>query len=435
MPLLSSACIVFFAGGTQSARNLEWLFMKILFMHNNFPGQYRRITTFLKNKPNVKMFAATLETNSQRYSIKDVRYKPHREASRKIHPALYTTEQAVIMGQAALKTLLGAKKKGFRPDIILSHSGWGSNLFLKDVYPDAKLLTYFEWYYHSKNSDGDFLNPDMYDVNGQMRLRMKNTPILQDLASMDWGQSPTQFQHGKLPDIFRKRVSVLHDGVDTEFFKPASDEVTVEIGGKTLTSSDEVITYVARGMEPYRGFPQFMEAASKIQKLRPNLQIVVLGNDRVAYGASRADGRTYKQWAMEEFDFDMDRLHMPGLQPLNTFRQLMQLTSAHVYLTVPFVLSWSLMEAMSAGALIVGSDTEPVREVITDGDNGVLVDFFDVDALVSKLCHILDNKADYQPLKERARETILTQYDTRDLLPKYWKLIQSVANGSQVEGV
>lgn len=414
--------------------NQQVVLMKILFMHNNFPGQYRRIAGFLSKKPNMKMFVATLESNSQKYSINDVRYKPHREATKKIHPALMTTEQAVIMGQAAYKTLLEAKAKGLNPDIILSHSGWGANMFLKDIFPDAKLLTYYEWYYHSIGSDGDFLKKNAYDPNGKMRIRMKNTPILQDLAAMDWGQSPTLFQHSKLPEVFRKRVSVLHDGVDTQFFQP-EENVSVQIGDKTLTSDDEVITYVARGMESYRGFPQFMEAVSKLQKLRPNLHAVVLGNDRVAYGSTRRDGRSYKEWALDEFEFDMDRLHMPGLQPLTTFKQLMQLTSAHVYLTVPFVLSWSLMEAMSTGALIVGSDTEPVREVVTDGENGILVDFFDVDALVAKLCHILDNKADYHPLKEKARETILAQYDTKDLLPKYWKLIQSVANGSQVEGV
>ena len=251
---------------------------------------------------------------------------------------------------------------------------------------------------------------------------------------MDWGQSPTKFQHSKFPDIFRDRISVLHDGVDTDFFAP-DETASVTIGDVTLTAEDEVITYVARGMEPYRGFPQFMEAVAKLQKLRSNLHIVMLGKDRVAYGAQREDGKTYREWALETFDFDMSRLHMPGLQSLPTFRDLMRITSAHVYLTVPFVLSWSLMEAMSTGALILGSDTEPVREMITDSENGVLTDFFDTDALVSKLCHILDNKADYQPLREKARQTILDNYSTKDLLPRYWKLIQSVANGSQMRRV
>ncbi len=377
------------------------------------------------------MFAATLESNKQQFPEKRVNYTPHREPSESIHPSLVATEGAVLNGQAAYKALLPSREKGFRPDIIMAHSGWGANLFMKDLFPDAKLLTYFEWYYHSVNSDGDFLKEDAYDANGQLRIRMKNTPILQDMASMDWGQSPTKFQHSRLPAAFQSRISVLHDGVDTVFFSP-NRKASATIGDVTLTEADEVITYVARGMEPYRGFPQFMEMVSRLQKLRPNLQVVVLGNDRTAYGATRSDGKTFKEWALSEFDFDMARLHMPGLVPLRVFRDLMQITSAHVYLTVPFVLSWSLMEAMSTGALILGSDTEPVKEMITDGENGLLVDFFDIDAQIEKLCHILDNKADYQPLRDQARQTILASYDTRDLLPKYWKLIQSVANGSQM---
>lgn len=377
------------------------------------------------------MYAATLKTNKQDFGLRRVNYEPHREPTNDIHPSLISVERAVLMGQAAYKALLPSQKNGFRPDIILSHSGWGANMFLKDLFPDSKLLTYYEWYYYSAGSDGDFLMDKPYDPNGQIRIRMKNTPILQDLAAMDWGQSPTKFQHGKLPAAFQDRVSVLHDGVDTVFFKPDT-AAKATIGDKTFTAEDEVITYVARGMEAYRGFPQFMEGLVKLQKLRPNLHAVVLGNDRVAYGSEREDGRTFKEWALEDLDLDMSRVHMPGLQPLDTFRNLMQITSAHVYLTVPFVLSWSLMEAMSTGALILGSDTEPVREMITDGENGLLVDFFDVDAQVEKLCHILDNKAAYQPLRQQARKTILDQYAKKDLLPKYWRLIKSVANGSHI---
>lgn len=380
------------------------------------------------------MYAATLETNEQSFQPRRVNFKPHREPTQGIHPAVVSTERAVLMGQAAYKALMPSQKNGFRPDIILSHSGWGANMFLKDLFPDSKLLTYYEWYYHSVGSDGDFLSDEPYDPNGQIRIRMKNTPILQDLAAMDWGQSPTKFQHNKFPSIFRDRISVLHDGVDSTFFSP-NEKAKAVIGDKTFTAEDEVITYVARGMEPYRGFPQFMEAVSKLQKRRPNLHVVLLGNDRVAYGAEREDGKTYKEWAMEEFDFDMSRLHIPGLQPLDTFRNLMQITSAHVYLTVPFVLSWSLMEAMSTGAVILGSDTEPVREMITDGENGILVDFFDVDAQVDKICHILDNKAEYEPLRQQARRTIVEQYAQKDLLPKYWRLIKSVANGSHIPTV
>jgi len=405
--------------------------MHILFVHNNFPGQYRRIAEYLKNFPEYKMTAATLTTNKQGSPLVQATYKPHREPVEGIHPALISTERAVIMGQAGYAALLKLKQKGYRPDIIMSHSGWGASMFLKDLFPDAKLLTYFEWYYHCHGSDGDFFRDEPYGPNDELRLRMKNTPILHDLAAMDWGQSPTKFQHSKLPKIFQKNVSVLHDGVDVDYFSPV-EGTKLKVGDKTFTAEDEVITYVARGMEEYRGFPQFMEAVSILQQQRSNLQVIILGNDRVAYGAKRTDGKTYKQWALEEFTFDHDRLHFMGLMPLEYLRDMMRITSAHIYLTAPFVLSWSLMEAMSAGALIVGSDTEPLHEMITHGENGLLVPFFEVDKLVAQVNQVLDKKMNYQTLKDAARKTIVSNYSTRDLLPKYKQLLETVVNRSQV---
>ncbi len=404
--------------------------MRILFVHNNFPGQYRRIAKYLEDFPEFKMAAATLDTNQQEHHLVKAEYKPHREATKGIHPALITTERAVILGQAAYSSLIDIKKKSGTPDIIMSHSGWGANMFLKDIFPDAKLLTYFEWYYHTHGSDGEFFRDEPYGPNDELRLRMKNTPILHDLAAMDWGQSPTLFQKSKLPEVFRDRVSVLHDGVDVDYFSPA-EGTKLKVGDIELTAEDEVITYVARGMEEYRGFPQFMEAVSILQKQRPNLHVIMLGNDRVAYGAPREDGKTYKEWAMETFEFDHSRLHMMGLQPLEFFRDMMRITSAHVYLTAPFVLSWSLMEAMSTGALIIGSDTDPLHEVITHGENGILTPFFAVDKLIDQVNQVLNNKSEFRSCGVQARETIVASYATRDLLPKYKQLIENVANGQQ----
>ncbi|UTW56260.1 glycosyltransferase [Kordiimonas sp. SCSIO 12610] len=405
--------------------------MRILFMHNNFPGQYRRIANYLKKNSNHEMAVATLETNKQQYNLPKVTYAPHREARKDTHPALIATERATIMGQAAYQALTKLKKTGNAPDIILAHSGWGGSMFLKDVFPDAKLLSYFEWYYYGRNSDSSFISGQEPDPNNQLRIRMKNTPILQDLAAMDWGQCPTAFQHSKLPKIFQKNVSVLHDGVDTEFFVPDDTAKLTINENVTLSADDEVITYVARGMEEYRGFPQFMEVVSELQKKRPRLHVVILGNDRVAYGAQRKDGKSFKEWALETFEFDHSRLHFMGLQPLGVFKRLMQISSAHVYLTAPFVLSWSMLEAMSAGALIVGSDTEPVKELISDGENGILVPFFDTAKIISQLDQILNEPQNYKIMRQKARETILERYSIRDLLPKYQQLIENVANGTQ----
>ncbi|RMB12450.1 glycosyltransferase [Eilatimonas milleporae] len=403
--------------------------MKILFIHNNFPGQYRRIYQYLGQFPDYEMAVATLATNKQDFDLPSVRYRPHREPRNNIHPSLVSTEAAVLMGQAAYKALLKVRDSGKAPDIILSHSGWGASLFLKDLFPDAKLLNYYEWYYHCHGSDGEFLRDEPYGPDDEIRLRMKNTPILQDLSIMDWGQSPTAFQHSQLPAIFHDKVTVLHDGVDTAYYCPDSTARIDLPDGRSLTVDDEVVTYVARGMEDYRGFPQFMEAIAALQKRRPHMHTVLLGADRVAYGARQPDGKGLKNWALKTFEFDTNRLHFLGVQPFGTFRNLMQVSSAHVYLTVPFVLSWSLMEAMSCGALIVGSDTAPVREVIKDGENGALVPFFEPEVLADRLDRVLQRPDDFLEQRKQARHTIVTQYGVEDILPRQRTLIEDVASG------
>lgn len=403
--------------------------MRILFVHNNFPGQYARIVRYLKNRRDVDMLAGSLASNKQSAPIKSIGYMPHREARKDIHPALSYTETSVIRGQAVYTAFMPVKAKGFNPDIILTHSGFGDGLFLKDLWPQAKYMPYFEWYYHTYGSDSSFLDhgaPKKPDI--ELKIRMKNTAILHDIAAMDWGQCPTEYQKSQFPPQFRERISVIHDGVDVDYFSP-DESATFSVGDLVFRKGDPIITYIARGMEPYRGFPQFMEAVAILQKSQPEVHIVIIGEDRVAYGAKRQDGKTYKEWALENLTLDESRLHFLGRQPLRILRDALRVSAAHVYLTVPFVLSWSMMEAMSAGALIVGSDTDPVREIITDGENGLLVPFFEPEALAGRLADVLADQARYAPLRERARALMLERYDMKDLTRQYFNLIERVAKG------
>ncbi|KNY13335.1 hypothetical protein AKG11_29640 [Shinella sp. SUS2] len=403
--------------------------MRILFVHNNFPGQYARIVRHLKGRRDIDMLSGSLASNKQPALIKGVGYTPHREARKDIHPALRYTETSVIRGQAVYTALMPIKAKGWNPDIILAHSGFGDGIFLKDLWPQAKYMPYFEWYYHTYGSDSSFLdgeapkNPDT-----ELKIRMKNTAILHDLAAMDWGQCPTEFQKNQFPPQFQDRISVLHDGVDTDYFSPDA-EAAFSVGSLVFRKGDPVITYIARGMEPYRGFPQFMEAVAILQKIRPEVHVVIIGEDRVAYGAKRPDGKTYKEWALENLPLDENRLHFLGRQPLRALRDALRISAAHVYLTVPFVLSWSMMEAMSAGALIIGSDTDPVREIITDGENGLLVPFFEPETLAERLADVLTDQARYAPLRERARALMLERYDMKNLTRQYFNLIERVVKG------
>ncbi len=400
--------------------------MRLLFLHNNFPGQYARIIRHLAGRKGIDILAVSRAGNRQPSPVRRIDYEPHRSASEKVHPALRYTEEAVIRGQAVYKALAPTRAKGWRPDLMLAHSGFGDGLFLKDLWPDARYMPYLEWYYRAYGSDASFFDRRAKDPNVELRIRMKNSVILQDLAAMDWGQSPTQYQKSQFPGVFHGRMSVLHDGVDTDYFSPDARE-TFTVGSHVFRHGDPLVTYIARGMEPYRGFPQFIEAVSLLQRMHAGVHAVVIGEDRIAYGPR--DKASYKQWALETFRPDLGRLHFLGRQPLAVLRQVLRVSAAHVYLTAPFVLSWSMMEAMATGALIVGSDTEPVREVIDDGRTGLLVPFFEPQRLAQRLLEVLAAPQRYEDIRRRARTLMLQRYDQRELCARYVRLIETVAAG------
>ena len=249
-----------------------------------------------------------------------------------------------------------------------------------------------------------------------------------DLAACNWGLVPTHYQASQFPQLLRRKLTVQHDGVDTEYLSPEPGR-RLKLPDLDLSHVDELVTYVARGMEPYRGFLQAMTAFAEVQRRRPRAHIVVVGEDRVAYGRPLADGDTYRKKMLRELDFDRDRLHFTGRLPRNSYREVLRASSVHVYLSVPFVLSWSMIEAMSAGCLLVASDTEPVREVVRDGDTGLLVDFFDTGALADRICDALDRPGDYSHLREAARRTAVEHYAVSNLVPQRARLLDAVADG------
>ena len=255
---------------------------------------------------------------------------------------------------------------------------------------------------------------------------MRNGAILSDLVACDIAICPSQFQKTQFPELFHDKIEVMHDGVDTETFVPLVGR-GLKLPGLDLSSDDEIITYVARGMEPYRGFPQFMAALEKVQKRRPDTQAVILGEDRVAYGRQLEEGDSYKSKALADHDFDLSRIHFTGLLPRQDYLKVLQASSAHVYLTVPFVLSWSMMEAMSAGCLVLGSDTEPVRELIEPNENGLLVDFHDVEAIAETLYDALERQDEFKQLRQNARQTIVENYSTDDIYARKIKLLSGLA--------
>ncbi|MEH2112046.1 glycosyltransferase family 4 protein [Nostoc sp.] len=394
--------------------------MKILFLHPNFPSQFRNLAIVLGKDPNYQVVFGTNRREGEIAGVYKAIYTPSREAAPQTHHYVRNLENAVLTAQAVYRVAEKLKAEGFVPDIVYGHSGWGPTLFMKDVFPKAELLCYFEWFYHAHGSDADFDPNEPLNADDECRIRVKNAPILTDLYSCDRGLSPTNWQRQQFPKEYHSKLTVIHDGVDTQYFVPKPDaKLVLPRINLDLSHVEELVTYVGRGMEPYRGFPQFMETVALLQQRRPKCHVVVVGEDRVAYGKNLPDGKTYKQLMLEKLSLDLSRLHFTDRLPYNEYLQVLQASSAHVYLTRPFVLSWSMLEVMAARCLLVASKTSPVLEVVQDGVNGLLVDFFSPDNIANRVEEALNNPQEMSAIRANARETILKRYDLAKLLPQH----------------
>jgi glycosyltransferase involved in cell wall biosynthesis len=330
--------------------------------------------------------------------------------------------------------MLQLKANGLMPDLVIAHPGWGEALFVKDVWKQTSLLSFLEFYYATSGTDVGF-DPE-FSKQGffeDARLRVKNANNLLSLEISDFGLSPTNWQKQSHPQWTQDRIQVIFDGVDCDILKP-NPSVRLNLKRETgesfsLTSKDEIITFVNRNLEPYRGYHSFMRALPKILAARPNARVLIVGGDGVSYGAKAPEGKTWKQIFLDEVKsrIDLERVHFLGNVPYPIFTQLLQLSSCHVYLTYPFVLSWSCIEALSTGCLVIGSDTGPVREVIEHGVNGLLVDFFNYEAIADTVIRSLSDPASFIRMRQNARASAKDNYDLRSVcLPKQLALIESI---------
>ncbi|MCH2548181.1 MAG: glycosyltransferase family 4 protein [Alphaproteobacteria bacterium] len=402
--------------------------MKILFVHPNMPGQYRNLCRYAAQDKNNTVVFLTRPTKVEAPGVHKLEYVPSRTASPTTHRYIIGLEKAVLQGQ---ETWRACKKlqaeEGFKPDVIVGHPGWGDCLYLKDLWPDVPLLSYFEFYYKSHGADVGFEDPVAED--DEARVRTKNSINLLNLEACDWGISPTHWQKSVHPAAFQNKITVLHDGIDTEFCRPDPQASVTLPNGKTFKAGDEVVTYIARNFEPYRGLETFMRAAEIILKNRPNCHIIAVGADGVSYGKQLPKGTTYLGQWKEKVKLDESRIHFTGMVSYPDLIKIIQVGAAHIYLTYPFVLSWSTLEAMATGCLLIGSDTTPLHEVIEDGKNGLLVDFFSPEQLAKRVDEALDNREKMQPIRDAARRTIEERYALKKLLPLHMELITDVARG------
>ncbi len=408
--------------------------MKILFVHQNFPGQYKHQARIFGADPTNEVVALTMAEPVQIPGVRVIRHAWNR-AQTTPHAFMADLDLQVQRGQSAAHAAAQLKAEGFSPDLILAHPGWGEAMFLKDVFPAARMICFQEFYYNPTGSDIDF-DPEFpkADANQLFQLRVRNANILLSLASADAHLSPTRWQAAQFPPPFRERIRVIHDGIDTDAVRPDPDAwVELASGGRRFRRGDEVVTFVNRNFEPYRGFHSFMRAVPRILKARPNATIICVGGDDVSYGARLPPGQSWKAHYLSEVasQVDPDRLRFVGKLPWSIYLDLLKVSACHVYLTYPFVLSWSLMEAMSAGGAVVGSATQPVQEVIRHGDNGLLADFFSPDEIADRVCQVLAGGPEIEALRQRARQTIIRDYDlTRVCLPQLAAFYGEVAGQS-----
>lgn len=388
--------------------------MRILFLHDNFPAQFGFFGRYLASKGWEVIFGTQREGSSLE-GIKVFNYKPHRTVTETIHPYAANFEKAVLAGQAVARAAIELKKRGLQPDIVMAHSGWGPGIYAKELWPDAKFVGYFEWYYQLDAPDTAYLAEEPRELDSILRGRSRNAALLVDLANCDAGLCPTQFQKSQFPACFHDKLTVMHDGVDTAYFAPAPG-AKLRLPDLDLSDAAEIITYVARGMEPYRGFPEFMAALEIVLKKRPQAHAVIVGQDRVAYGKKLPEGESYKKQALERLDLDMTRVHFTGLLPRSQYRDVLLASSVHVYLTAPFVLSWSMLEAMSAGCAIVGSDVAPMREIADKSPDSMrLVDMKDAVRTADAIIAVLSDCEASAKMRRLARDLIAQEYSTEML--------------------
>jgi glycosyltransferase involved in cell wall biosynthesis len=409
--------------------------VKILFVHQNFPAQFKFLAPALVNQGHdVSAMHMTPNMPPTWAGVSLTRYDAKRGNTPNIHAWVLDIETKVIRGEAFFRAATELKNKGYQPDIVVAHHGWGETLFVKEVWPNARLGIYCEYYYYPNAYDVGF-DPEFVssDPGDACRVKLKNVNNLLHFEFADAGISPTHWQASTFPTRFREKITVIHDGIDTQALAP-DPNAFLKINQRELNRQTEVITFVNRNLEPYRGYHVFMRTLPEVLKRRPNATILIVGGNDVSYGARPPGGKSWKDIFIQEVrpqisEADWRRVYFLGNIPYKEFVHMLQISSVHVYLTYPFVLSWSLLESLSLGCAVVASNTMPLKEVITHEQNGLLVDFFDRQGLANEICRLLENPDLRRSLGRNARSFAQSNYDLNSVcLPRQLKWVEALAS-------
>lgn len=405
--------------------------MHVLFVHQNFPAQFGHIASHLARERGFECSFVSQRPAGNDGGIRRIQYALKGGATKQNHYCSRSFENYVWHSHGVYETLKSHPE--IQPDLVVGHSGFGSTIFLADLF-DCPILNYFEYYYRSRDSDMDFRPEFPTSELDRLRVRTRNAMLLGDLETCDAGYSPTQWQQSLFPTSYRDKIEVLFDGVDMSVWKRLPREQHLQqVAGRTITDQTRLVTYVSRGFESMRGFDVFMKIAKRLCDQRPDVLVVCVGSDRVCYGgdSKHIAAKSFREHVLSQDHYDLDRILFPGLLPPRDLAALLSRSDLHVYLTVPFVLSWSLMDALACGCVVLASNTAPVVEMIQPGINGLLADFHDVDDFVAKGLEVLDRPEDYRPLGDRAAHIIHEKYSLETVLPRMVELYERVVSAGR----
>ena len=405
--------------------------MRILFVHHYFPGQFRRIARHYldSGEHDVIAFHRGLKDGRTPTPIDGLRVMEYGQEVGTDRPddhVLFGTDQFIREAASMAFRASELREAGWLPDLVYSHTGWGTGAFLQDIFPRARFVKYCEWFYNNTPESTEFLDGER-DVLPRLVTSLMNIPTLADLVRADLLIAPTEWQRSQFPAYMRDAIEIAPDGIDTSLFKPDPDACFTLASGRILKPGDRVVTYVARGADPFRGFAQFIEALGLLQARDPRVEAIIVGDRLVYYGEGHGTDSHFRD-VMAKARIDAARTHFTGALGYADYRRVLQVSAAHVYLTVPFVLSWSALEALSTGCAFIGSDTAPVREFVTDGQNGLLVDFFDTNALAECMAKALRGGPEIAAMREQARHTILDRWSGEIAIRRHEALVARLFN-------
>ena len=399
--------------------------MHVLYVHQNFPAQFGHVAARLIRDRGLRCTFVSEREPGVENGIEKIQYLTRGGATR--HNSFYTRtfETAAAHAEGVYRALKA--RPDIKPDLIVGHSGFGSTIFLPEIF-DCPIINFFEYFYRPHNSDMDFRPDTPVSEQKILRSRVRNAMILLDLQNCDAGYVPTKFQRSVFPALYQNKIETIFDGVDTAVFRRL-DRPSRTFKNVTISPDTRIVTYCARGFELMRGFDLFMKAAKMIYQRYPDVMFIVAGTDRVCYGGDSEQiggAKHVRQWVLGQDDYDMSKFLFLGWIPPKDLVNMLSAGDVHIYLTVPFVLSWSMMNALACGAVVIGSDTPPVREMIRHGENGFLEDFFDPEQIAERALEVLRDPPAFRRIRENAIAGIEKDYSLEAVLPRMFDLYQNV---------